>query len=155
MYNNYKGFITLLVMYQIRTPGTELFLEEISLIKIILNVLIKGGGLTVYICNLRDHVHDSKWDFDILYSTLFSINMQDESKLYIFLELITKGSLRSLYQRYTLRDSQVSGYTRQILLGLKYLHEQNVIHRYSRFYFNFDLFLFSFMYEFMFTSFLW
>ncbi|XP_057443193.1 mitogen-activated protein kinase kinase kinase 1-like [Lotus japonicus] len=53
----------------------------------------------------------------------------DESKLYIFLELITKGSLRSLYQRYTLRDSQVSGYTRQILLGLKYLHEQNVIHR--------------------------
>ncbi|CAI8597458.1 unnamed protein product [Vicia faba] len=53
----------------------------------------------------------------------------DESKLHIFIELVTKGSLRSLYQRYTLRDSQVSAYTRQILHGLKYLHNQNVVHR--------------------------
>ncbi|KDP32742.1 hypothetical protein JCGZ_12034 [Jatropha curcas] len=53
----------------------------------------------------------------------------DESKLYIFLELVTKGSLMSLYQRYHLRDSQVSSYTRQILHGLKYLHDRNVVHR--------------------------
>ncbi|XP_054788911.1 mitogen-activated protein kinase kinase kinase 1-like [Prosopis cineraria] len=53
----------------------------------------------------------------------------DESKLYIFLELVTKGSLASLYRRYNLRDSQVSAYTRQILHGLKYLHDQDVIHR--------------------------
>ncbi|KAE9603904.1 hypothetical protein Lal_00001861 [Lupinus albus] len=53
----------------------------------------------------------------------------DESKLYIFLELVTKGSLARLYQRYTLRDSQVSAYTRQILHGLKYLHDRNVVHR--------------------------
>ncbi|XP_014501693.1 mitogen-activated protein kinase kinase kinase 1-like [Vigna radiata var. radiata] len=53
----------------------------------------------------------------------------DESKLYIFLELVTKGSLRSLYQKYTLRDSQVSAYTRQILHGMKYLHDRNVVHR--------------------------
>ncbi|KAL5145427.1 Mitogen-activated protein kinase kinase kinase 1 [Glycine soja] len=53
----------------------------------------------------------------------------DQSKLYIFLELVTKGSLRSLYQKYTLRDSQVSSYTRQILHGLKYLHDRNVVHR--------------------------
>ncbi|KAL1290564.1 hypothetical protein HN51_059056 [Arachis hypogaea] len=53
----------------------------------------------------------------------------DDSKLYIFLELVTKGSLASLYHRYTLRDSQVSAYTRQILHGLKYLHDRNVIHR--------------------------
>ncbi|XP_015934718.1 mitogen-activated protein kinase kinase kinase 1 [Arachis duranensis] len=53
----------------------------------------------------------------------------DESKLYIFLELVTKGSLASLYRRYTLRDSQVSAYTRQILHGLKYLHDRNVLHR--------------------------
>ncbi|WCJ44579.1 Mitogen-activated protein kinase kinase kinase 1 [Euphorbia peplus] len=53
----------------------------------------------------------------------------DESKLYIFLQLVTKGSLMSLYQRYHLRDSQVSAYTRQILHGLKYLHDRNVIHR--------------------------
>ncbi|CAN1269045.1 Mitogen-activated protein kinase kinase kinase 1 [Linum perenne] len=54
---------------------------------------------------------------------------KDESNLYIFLELVTKGSLMSLYQRYDLRDSQVSAYTRQILHGLKYLHDRNVVHR--------------------------
>lgn len=54
---------------------------------------------------------------------------KDDSKLYIFLELVTKGSLLSLYQKYNLRDSQVSAYTRQILHGLKYLHDWNVVHR--------------------------
>ncbi|XP_057785162.1 mitogen-activated protein kinase kinase kinase 1-like [Salvia miltiorrhiza] len=54
---------------------------------------------------------------------------KDDSHLYIFLELVTKGSLLSLYQKYTLRDSVVSAYTRQILHGLKYLHDQGVVHR--------------------------
>ncbi|GMH00288.1 hypothetical protein Nepgr_002127 [Nepenthes gracilis] len=54
---------------------------------------------------------------------------KEESKLYIFLELVTQGSLISLYQRYHLQDSQVSSYTRQILLGLKYLHDKNIVHR--------------------------
>ncbi|CAH9125627.1 unnamed protein product [Cuscuta epithymum] len=51
------------------------------------------------------------------------------SKLYIFLELVTKGSLASLYHKYQLRNTQVSVYTRQILSGLHYLHSRNVIHR--------------------------
>ncbi|KAK1422177.1 hypothetical protein QVD17_25120 [Tagetes erecta] len=54
---------------------------------------------------------------------------KDESKLYIFLELVTKGSLLSLYKIYRLQDCQVSSYTRQILHGLKYLHERGVVHR--------------------------
>ncbi|KAG6390356.1 hypothetical protein SASPL_148090 [Salvia splendens] len=54
---------------------------------------------------------------------------KDDSHLYIFLELVVKGSLLSLYQKYTLRDSVVSAYTRQILHGLKYLHDQGVVHR--------------------------
>ncbi|XP_047960300.1 mitogen-activated protein kinase kinase kinase 1-like isoform X1 [Salvia hispanica] len=54
---------------------------------------------------------------------------KDDSRLYIFLELVVKGSLLSLYQKYTLRDSVVSAYTRQILHGLKYLHDQGVVHR--------------------------
>ncbi|EPS68019.1 hypothetical protein M569_06750, partial [Genlisea aurea] len=54
---------------------------------------------------------------------------RDDSKLYIFLELVTKGSLAKLYQKYRLRDSQVSAYTRQILCGLDYLHSLNVVHR--------------------------
>ncbi|GFP87601.1 mitogen-activated protein kinase kinase kinase 1 [Phtheirospermum japonicum] len=55
--------------------------------------------------------------------------MKDASHLYIFLELVTKGSLLSLYQKYDLRAPQVSAYTRQILHGLKYLHNRNVVHR--------------------------
>ncbi|KAL3513578.1 hypothetical protein ACH5RR_026295 [Cinchona calisaya] len=54
---------------------------------------------------------------------------KDDSKLYIFLEFVTKGSLLSLYQKYNLQDFQVSAYTRQILHGLKYLHDRNVVHR--------------------------
>lgn len=65
--------------------------------------------------------------FKFLVSTLLSL--QDESNLYIFLEFVTKGSLASLYQRFKLGDSQASAYTRQILHGLNYLHERNVIHR--------------------------
>ncbi|KAM1665130.1 hypothetical protein EV1_044030 [Malus domestica] len=54
---------------------------------------------------------------------------KDETKLYIFLELVTKGSLANLYQKYLLRDSQVSVFTWQILSGLTYLHDRNVVHR--------------------------
>ncbi|KAJ9552216.1 hypothetical protein OSB04_016261 [Centaurea solstitialis] len=54
---------------------------------------------------------------------------KDDGKLYIFLELVPKGSLANLYKKYNLRDSQVSTYTRQILSGLNYLHDRNVVHR--------------------------
>uniref|UniRef100_A0A0D9VLI9 mitogen-activated protein kinase kinase kinase n=1 Tax=Leersia perrieri TaxID=77586 RepID=A0A0D9VLI9_9ORYZ len=54
---------------------------------------------------------------------------KEGGKLYIFLELVTQGSLAALYQRYHLQDSQVSAYTRQILKGLNYLHQRNVLHR--------------------------
>ncbi|PIN09339.1 MEKK [Handroanthus impetiginosus] len=54
---------------------------------------------------------------------------KDDAKLYIFLELVAKGSLAKLYEKYKLGDSQVSAYTRQILNGLNYLHSENVVHR--------------------------
>jgi len=50
-------------------------------------------------------------------------------KTYIFLELVTQGSLASLYQKYCLQDTHASAYTRQILNGLTYLHERNIVHR--------------------------
>ncbi|CAL4935475.1 unnamed protein product [Urochloa decumbens] len=57
---------------------------------------------------------------------------KEESKLSIFIELVTQGSLSSLYQKYKLRESQVSTYTRQIINGLIYLHKRNVVHRYIK-----------------------
>ncbi|CAM6043919.1 unnamed protein product [Sphagnum compactum] len=50
-------------------------------------------------------------------------------KLYIFLELVSKGSLASVYKKYPMVEEQVCAYTQQILHGLKYLHDRNIIHR--------------------------
>ncbi|CAK9858316.1 unnamed protein product [Sphagnum jensenii] len=52
-----------------------------------------------------------------------------EDKLYIFLELVSKGSLASVYKKYPMFEEQVRVYTRQILHGLKYLHDRKIIHR--------------------------
>ncbi|KAG2612385.1 hypothetical protein PVAP13_4KG206925 [Panicum virgatum] len=54
---------------------------------------------------------------------------KEGSKLYIFLELVTQGSLASLYQKYRLLDTHASAYTRQILNGLTYLHQRKIVHR--------------------------
>ncbi|KAL2633187.1 hypothetical protein R1flu_004666 [Riccia fluitans] len=52
-----------------------------------------------------------------------------DGKLYIFLELVSKGSLSSLCKKFRLTHSHIIAYTRQILKGLKYLHDQNIVHR--------------------------
>ncbi|KAL3567444.1 hypothetical protein D5086_030095 [Populus alba] len=54
---------------------------------------------------------------------------EDEEKLYMFLELVSHGTLEQAYKNCPFKESQVSHYTRQILQGLKYLHGCNVIHR--------------------------
>jgi hypothetical protein len=49
---------------------------------------------------------------------MLKTKMHEEAKLYIFIELVTKGYHSSLYQKYKLWDSQVFAYTRKILNGL-------------------------------------
>ncbi len=53
-----------------------------------------------------------------------------KDSLYIFLEYVPKGSLASMLSNCgPLPESTVRNYTRQILQGLQYLHNQNIVHR--------------------------
>ena len=50
--------------------------------------------------------------------------------MYIFLEYMSGGSIHSLLQRFgPFNEGLIARYTRQIVLGLQYLHSQHVAHR--------------------------
>nr|XP_011458762.1 PREDICTED: mitogen-activated protein kinase kinase kinase 1-like isoform X6 [Fragaria vesca subsp. vesca] len=51
------------------------------------------------------------------------------SNLYMCMEHAPNGSIRRLYQGSNLSYPRVSKYTKEILLGLNYLHGHNVVHR--------------------------
>uniref|UniRef100_A0A0D6QZ31 mitogen-activated protein kinase kinase kinase n=1 Tax=Araucaria cunninghamii TaxID=56994 RepID=A0A0D6QZ31_ARACU len=54
----------------------------------------------------------------------------DDGHLCIFLELVGMGSLRRVLDKYNhFEENMIRTYTRQILWGLEYLHQQNTIHR--------------------------
>lgn len=55
---------------------------------------------------------------------------RNDDTLYIFLEYVTGGSIASLLNVFKMfHESVVRLYTRQMLLGLKYLHDNNIVHR--------------------------
>jgi len=52
------------------------------------------------------------------------------SSLYIFLEYVPGGSIASMLERFgKFTDELVKHYTRQLLLGLEYLHGRKIVHR--------------------------
>lgn len=53
----------------------------------------------------------------------------DQAYIYLILELMPDGSLMQVKKKRKIPESQVSYYLRQICLGLKYMHNENVIHR--------------------------
>ncbi|KAJ6371834.1 hypothetical protein OIU77_002198 [Salix suchowensis] len=53
---------------------------------------------------------------------------KDGEMLYIFVELVSHGTLEQAYKNCRFEESQVSHYTRQILQGLTHLHSRNVVH---------------------------
>ena len=54
----------------------------------------------------------------------------DANTLYIFTEWVPGGSLQSLLKKFgRFKESVVQNYTAQMLNGLKYLHENGVVHR--------------------------
>jgi serine/threonine protein kinase len=53
-----------------------------------------------------------------------------EDRLYIYLEYVSGGSIHKLLQEYgAFKEPVTRNYTRQILSGLAYLHNQNTVHR--------------------------
>ncbi|KAK3154850.1 hypothetical protein QOZ80_2BG0195860 [Eleusine coracana subsp. coracana] len=53
-----------------------------------------------------------------------------DDKLYIYLEYVSGGSIHKLLQEYgQFGEQAIRSYTKQILLGLSYLHAKNTVHR--------------------------
>ncbi|XP_033861833.1 serine/threonine-protein kinase PLK3-like [Acipenser ruthenus] len=60
----------------------------------------------------------------------FSHHFEDRDNIYIFLELCSRKSLAHIWKaRHTLTDPEVRYYLRQIISGLKYLHNRGILHR--------------------------
>jgi aurora kinase, other len=53
----------------------------------------------------------------------------DESYVYLIMEYMPDGSLMQVKKKRKVAEAQVSLYVRQICLGLKYMHTENIIHR--------------------------
>jgi mitogen-activated protein kinase kinase kinase len=54
----------------------------------------------------------------------------DKNNLNIFLEYVPGGSITALLHNYgAFEEALVSNWVKQILQGLNYLHERNIIHR--------------------------
>ncbi|KAG7264541.1 hypothetical protein CRUP_000585 [Coryphaenoides rupestris] len=60
----------------------------------------------------------------------FSHHFEDQDNIYIFLELCSRKSLAHIWKaRHTLTEPEVRYYLRQIISGLKYLHNRGILHR--------------------------
>ncbi|CAL8279553.1 unnamed protein product [Lota lota] len=60
----------------------------------------------------------------------FSHHFEDQENIYIFLELCSRKSLAHIWKaRHILTEPEVRYYLRQIISGLKYLHNRGILHR--------------------------
>jgi serine/threonine protein kinase len=54
---------------------------------------------------------------------------QDEENLYLILELLPDGSLQQIKKKRKLPEKETANIVKQVAEGLKYMHEESVIHR--------------------------
>lgn len=54
---------------------------------------------------------------------------EDKGCIYIFMEYVTGGSLANIIQKSKAPLDTIKAWTRQILLGLRYLHNRSIVHR--------------------------
>jgi len=55
---------------------------------------------------------------------------QDEEDIYIYMEYMPGGSISSMLKQYgSFQEKVIKKFTRQVVQGLHYLHNQGVIHR--------------------------
>ncbi|KAM9000536.1 serine/threonine-protein kinase PLK3 isoform X2 [Sarcophilus harrisii] len=60
----------------------------------------------------------------------FSHHFEDEGSIYIFLEYCSRKSLAHIWKaRHILLEPEVRYYLRQVIAGLRYLHQRGVLHR--------------------------
>ena len=55
--------------------------------------------------------------------------MKDEKNINVFLEYVSGGTLEYVYKKHEMNENLIAIFTKQILLGLEYLHYNNIIHR--------------------------
>ncbi|CAM6107939.1 unnamed protein product [Calypogeia fissa] len=63
------------------------------------------------------------------FNKLWNLYSLAPGELYIFEELVRPGSLATICRSSGFTDSQISAYTKEILKGLKYLHDRSIVHR--------------------------
>uniref|UniRef100_A0A7S1KN36 non-specific serine/threonine protein kinase n=1 Tax=Percolomonas cosmopolitus TaxID=63605 RepID=A0A7S1KN36_9EUKA len=84
----------------------------------------------------KEHLENIMQEIDLL-RKLEHLNIikyvdhkQTKRHLYIIMEYAPNGSLQDMIRKYShISEKIVAGYIRQVLTGLKYLHEEGVIHR--------------------------
>jgi len=107
----------------------------------------RGGSDSVRSNEVRKHMNQIKKEIRMLQSLQHphivrylgaqlerdedaSTDTEEVIALYIFLEYIAGGSLDKLLRKFgAFKEPTIRRYTKQILMGLQYLHEQKVIHR--------------------------
>ena len=96
------------------------------------NVAIKTIKLSTQSNNIQSVSHEIKIMKDLEHKNIvrYKTNYKDSAFLYIVMEYVEGGSLKDNIKTYgTFDEHIIATYFYQILQGLKYLHDQSIIHR--------------------------